>query len=346
MPPIPPRPTAEPIKAVTDIWDAAKSIAKLLVGEGRPTEPIATEAVAHDSTKESTVYDFEFENGRLPKLGDPVPPWLWKAWLLPYVQGIHAAGYCGNRWGYQIATLAKGSLLDEPIPRVEFDKPDNSVTDLLDSWCSLIGSSWSDFTNLVDWLCWGLGLSASKSELDDSKQEKLYRTVNIGPLLATPYDYLGRWIESQGPQRNKNAFFATPHHICAMMVDMQFKDEEGDLRTKSVCDPCSGSGRLLLHAANYSLRLFGQDIDALLVACSKINFALYAPWGAFPMPYKVLGVDPPAPPEPPAPPPVKVEMTCDKCGTKVKRFPTVKAQAHMAANGRICGRLQVAEENK
>ena len=39
----------------------------------------------------------------------------------------------------------------------------------------------------------------------------------------------------------------------------------------TVNDPCVGSGRLLLHASNISLRLYGQDIDPLAVAMCKIN---------------------------------------------------------------------------
>jgi type I restriction-modification system DNA methylase subunit len=67
------------------------------------------------------------------------------------------------------------------------------------------------------------------------------------------------------------------------------KKEGGDLRTYRICDPCVGSGRMLLHASNYSLSLYGQDIDPLAVTMCKINGALYAPWISFPLPDAILG---------------------------------------------------------
>src|SRR5919197_815569 len=73
-----------------------------------------------------------------------------------------------------------------------------------------------------------------------------------------------------------------------------------DLRLTSVNDPCVGSGRMLLHASNFSLRLYGQDIDPLAVALCKINGALYAPWLSFPLPVALVGsrVEPPPAPLP------------------------------------------------
>ena len=35
---------------------------------------------------------------------------------------------------------------------------------------------------------------------------------------------------------------------------------------------------MLLAGSNYSMRLFGMDIDYLCVLITKINLALYAPW--------------------------------------------------------------------
>ena len=50
---------------------------------------------------------------------------------------------------------------------------------------------------------------------------------------------------------------------------------------------------MLLHASNYSLRLYGMDIDPLVVKISKINGALYAPWMSFPLPALFFGNDVP-----------------------------------------------------
>ena len=66
-------------------------------------------------------------------------------------------------------------------------------------------------------------------------------------------------------------------------------DNTRQWRTLSVCDPCVGSGRMLLHASNLSLNLWGQDIDSLAIAMCKINGALYAPWLSFPFSPAILG---------------------------------------------------------
>jgi hypothetical protein len=72
-----------------------------------------------------------------------------------------------------------------------------------------------------------------------------------------------------------------------------------------VLDPAVGSGRLLLHASNYSYCLYGCDIDPLVAAICRVNAVLYVPWLAFPFPDTILGV--PVPPPPPAPLPVPEE---------------------------------------
>ena len=49
-------------------------------------------------------------------------------------------------------------------------------------------------------------------------------------------------------------------------------------------DPCVGSGRMLLHAGNYSYRLFGTDLDRQVLMVTLINGALYCPWLVRPFP--------------------------------------------------------------
>lgn len=41
---------------------------------------------------------------------------------------------------------------------------------------------------------------------------------------------------------------------------------------------------MLLHASNYSLRLYGVDVDALMVKRAVVSSALYAPWMVRPFP--------------------------------------------------------------
>jgi hypothetical protein len=112
-------------------------------------------------------------------------------------------------------------------------------------------------------------------------------------LLETPYDYLGEHVAtSKARGWNPTGFYPTPHSVVELMVQMLLHDtgKDGvDTRGYKVNDPCVGSGRMLLHASNHSLCLYGQDIDPLAVSMCKINGALYVPWLSFPLPESVLG---------------------------------------------------------
>ena len=243
---------------------------------------------------------FVVKHGRFPRIGDKVAPWKYRGWLLGYVVLIHES--CRNvpdRWGYYLRTVAAGQLLDEPIPQIHFGEPDKRMDSFLTEWARCIGwdqGGWSDFRTLLDWLQWGLGLTKDEPRLSAKQNEKLYRTVNLGPMLAQPYDYLGAFVSMRkAPGWNPTAFYPTPHQVVELMVQMTMHDniaasraDGRDPRTYSVCDPCVGSGRMLLHASNFSLNLFGQDIDPLAVAMCKINGALYAPWISYPMPESIL----------------------------------------------------------
>jgi len=241
---------------------------------------------------------FFCQHKRLPHLGDNPPPWHYRGWLLPYVIGLHETiPAVSNRWGYHLRTLEAGRLLDEPIPQIIYGSPNSKVFSLVHDWSRLIGwdcGGWSDFRTLLDWLSWALALAKEEPRLSEEVNEKLYRQVNLVPLLEKPHDYLGDHV-SAGKAKgwNPTAFYPTPHHAVECMVRMTMHethlDDGRDPRTYSCCDPCVGSGRMLLHASNFSMCLYGQDVDPLAVAMCKINGALYAPWLSFPLPDSILG---------------------------------------------------------
>ena len=259
---------------------------------------MTTSSIAHvDQSTDLTA--FVNRHHRLPKLSDIPPPWHYRGWLLPYVIQLHAViPAVADRWGYHLGTLDADKLLDEPIPQIVFGPPDNKIFSMLNDWSRLIGwdcGGWSDFRTLLDWLCWGLSLSKEQPRLSDEVNEKLYRQVNLVPLLETPHDYLGDHVaQHKANGWNPTGFYPTPHAVVECMVRMTMhdaRDDGRDPRTLSVCDPCVGSGRMLLHASNFSLNLYGQDIDPLAVAMCKINGVLYAPWMAFPLPASILGTN-------------------------------------------------------
>jgi hypothetical protein len=256
---------------------------------------------------------------RLPRLGDVPPPWRYRGWLLAYVMELHGVvPAVADRWGYHLRTLEAGRLLDEPIPQITFGTPDNQVFSLLREWSGLVGrdcGGWADFRTLLDWLCWGLAVGREEPPQEDAVNEEMYRAVNVGPLLERPYDYLGEYVAmGKSGGWNPTGFYPTPHNVVEMMVHMTMADTTGagkDPRLRTVADPCVGSGRMLLHASNRSLCLFGQDVDPLAVTVCRVNGALYAPWLSFPLPGSILGTHVAAPPASlpvPDPPPAHVPV--------------------------------------
>jgi hypothetical protein len=229
------------------------------------------------------------QNGDVPKLSDGKgpKPWHYRGWLVPYISQIDDRFW--GRYRYHKDTIEAGRLLDAPIPRIAFSRRATDVTKHLNECCRLIGydnGGWGDFTRLLEWLCFAVRASSDyPRHIDEKAQEALYRKLNVGPMIQQPYDYLGDWVAERigSGSWNPNAFFPTPHEVVELMVQMQMGQGE-DLRAKTVCDPCTGSGRMLMHASNYSLRLYGIDIDPIAVAMCKINAALYVPWLAFPIP--------------------------------------------------------------
>lgn len=229
------------------------------------------------------------EHGECPKLGvSPLPPWRYYGWLRLVVQGCHRVaaqrGIFPDRWEYFLTMLRDEKIIGE-IPRVEFrgyhGEALKNCSKALDSIERSQRHGWTALQDFVVWLAYGLGVSDVESELDDTLQEELCRSVDLGLWLKEPSDYLGT-LACERMRGGPNAFFPTPHEVCEMMIAMQI-DPRQDNRGKSVCDPALGTGRMLLHASNHCLRLAGQDIDAVVLQMAKINGAVYAPWMIYPV---------------------------------------------------------------
>jgi hypothetical protein len=132
----------------------------------------------------------------------------------------------------------------------------------------------------MDWLLFGLGhkgQTQSPEEKDEYRGAcgRLYQVFNLETLLAYPHDYFGDILAENHHGRHLG-FFPTPMELCELMARMNIGED--DARTKSVCDPCVGTGRMLLAASNYSYRLFGSDINPTVIKATLINGFLYAPW--------------------------------------------------------------------
>jgi hypothetical protein len=233
--------------------------------------------------------EFMRVHGRVPQLGDRKQPWQYRGWLLYYRLLCENHPDVVPRWDYWARTRIAGKLLDQPIPALQFETcGSHQGCKALESWLRLIDrlhSHWSPMDILLGWFLWGFGLAPEPPKISDRVNEELYRAVNIGLLLLKPYDYLGEWIANQKGKWNPHAFFPTPHSVVEFMVRMTMDASPGeDMRSKTVMEPALGSGRMLLHASNYSLRLYGVDIDPLMVKTTLVNGALYAPWMVRPFP--------------------------------------------------------------
>jgi hypothetical protein len=149
-------------------------------------------------------------------------------------------------------------------------------------------SGWSYFDYLLEWLLYGQGHKAH-CELPtepagcEGASDRLYQVFCLDAMVLWPYDYFGDLMAGSSYGRQQG-FYPTPHTVCQFMADITC-GKERDMRTETVCDPCVGTGRLLLHASNHSLRLYGMDIDATLCKATLVNGYLYAPWLVRPLPW-------------------------------------------------------------
>lgn len=231
---------------------------------------------------------FQVKYGRVPIVEDRRKPWTYRGWLMHYRLLAECVLDIPPRWQYWERTMLYGRLLDQPIPQIKFAAHANDRSEgykMLDRCLNLLDSySTAPVSYLLEWLKFGLAIGKTEaSKLEEKYQERLYRTFNMEPWLREPYDYIGLWIADHKGKWNPSAFFPTPHNVVEMMVIMMFADA-GDMRSKTVNDPCVGTGRFLLHASNYSLRLSGMDIDGTVLAGCLINGAMYAPWLVRPFP--------------------------------------------------------------
>jgi hypothetical protein len=279
---------------VSDLGAYLSDLATALAGATRRVDGIAGMAAS----------------GQLPRIGDELPPWEVRGWLLPYVMDLLPAdsGVGRGRWGYWLRCLEAGRLPPDPIPPCPFEGiEDGSRTpagkmllkclDLIDAreghWRSECASQ------LLEWLAWGLHVSPEPCRLKPATQEALYRVGGfcIDPMLDRPADYFG-WMlsELKGRGTDPRGFYPTPMDVALLLGQMTFPLDGADCRRQTVCDPCVGTGRMLLTASNWSLRLYGQDIDGRCCLATLVNGAIYAPWLAFPLPDRVFGEPPELPP--------------------------------------------------
>lgn len=88
-------------------------------------------------------------------------------------------------------------------------------------------------------------------------------------------DVLGDLFQG-GISHGEHALFLSPEPVARAMAALTISGVEDAQNRKSVCDPCAGSGRLLLAVAEQHRHweFYAQDIDLRCVRISALNLAL------------------------------------------------------------------------
>lgn len=220
---------------------------------------------------------------------------LQHGWLLPFL--LRGDDLLWGRWDYWTrCQCAPGQLPSDPIPEIDFSDShnNNGTRKMLEAALNCIpqhGSwqtwgGWQFVNYFFDWLLFGFGHSGHRDLPEEpggctGASNRLYQVFNLDLMQLHPCDYFG-YMLAENAYGKKQGFYPTPHCICEMMTRMTFPTGE-DNRTKTMMDPCVGTGRFPLHASNHTLRLYAQDIDGTLCKATLVNAYIYAPWLAKPI---------------------------------------------------------------
>jgi hypothetical protein len=236
-----------------------------------------------------------------PKTPDPnLRRELKHGWLLPNLLFLDECLW--GRWDYWALCYQADALPPEPIPRLGFlDFPHVATRRMLEASLDCIpqhGSwrtwgGWSYFDYFLSWLLFSFGHKGQNALPAEpagctGASSRLYQVFALDAMLLWPHDYWGALL-AESSYGKTQGFYPTPHHICEFMAQMAC-DGKKDMRAETVLDPCVGTGRMLLHASNHSLRLYGMDIDPTLCKATLVNGYLYAPWLVRPLPWLDAGL--------------------------------------------------------
>jgi len=189
-----------------------------------------------------------------------------------------------GRWEFWAEAWACMRPPARPIPQVEFhDMAEKTTLGMLERCLDQLQSRGMSYGSaleyLLDWMLYAI--SGEGEPKNHRASMDLYQCFCLDLMLLYPFDYWGRLLSEIGHGK-RTGFYPTPMMVTKCMVQMQMADDY--MPQASVCDPCAGTGRMLLVASNTSLRLYGQDIDYLVLKACKVNMWLYAPWGVQPLP--------------------------------------------------------------
>lgn len=80
-------------------------------------------------------------------------------------------------------------------------------------------------------------------------------------------------------QRKRSGTYYTPEKVVSQLIENLYENDP-NLREKTICDPCCGTGNFLLQLGMKGMdcsKLYGQDIDSTSIHITRINIALMTP---------------------------------------------------------------------
>ncbi len=207
-----------------------------------------------------------------------------KGWLINYLLRLDQMFY--SRWDYWTRAFSRDEIPRESIPQIQFRPAWNYIERKVQKnlKACLDYPGYPDhnvFDNFIDWILWGFNQGDSFPNIDASTDDFWYRTFNLGLFYEEPADHFAD-LATEYFVGKSHGYFPTPGPVVELMVRMNFGDQPSHKHKRlSVMDPCCGTGIMLMYASNYSLNLYGVDINHLLTKVAKVNAYIYVPWLAF-----------------------------------------------------------------
>lgn len=143
---------------------------------------------------------------------------------------------------------------------------------VFDHWLEFILHGWCVNDKPLDF--WNYSKEQTQYFID--VYQKWLSAMNEVCQYESWHDFLGELYENciAGIRRKRgNGQFFTPRHICDLMAAIT----AGTTKEEKACDPCCGSGRMLLaqHANNPNTYLVAKDLDRTCVLMTACNFLIH-----------------------------------------------------------------------
>lgn len=93
-------------------------------------------------------------------------------------------------------------------------------------------------------------------------------------MQKTNEDILGEIYSHLSANNKQFGQFFTPSHVCTLMAEMTI---DKDMESKTISDPCVGSGRMFIAAQKVAsnLTFLGQDKDLLCAKMTALNMCFF-----------------------------------------------------------------------